>query len=410
MMMLLQEIDEVMRKELVEFEQANCTVTVEGEKRRINIPGDHFRKWHKRYTRFLRQREARSLVPRSVFVSLVSQYDAFLGRLIKACFRLRPELLNVSERSISFSQLSEFRDIQDAREYVIDKEVETVLRSSHADHFKWMETRFALSLRSGLEIWPQFVEITERRNLFVHADGIVSRQYLSVCREHKYNFGKVVVEGNRLDVTQEYFDASAKCLLELGIKLAHVLWRKILPDDRKRADSHLIELSYSLIDHERYGLACALLDFACEAFKKFSSEWALLALTVNRAQAYKWQGKVDEVTQILGKIDWSAKGDEFKLAHAVLTEDWAVAYGVMKQIGVTGPVKKASYRDWPLFKKLREQPEFGPTYQAVFGEPFVADVSVVRKTTIAKPTGGEPPAGDGSGPHPDSANPDQTLH
>jgi hypothetical protein len=52
-----------------------------------------------------RVRTASVLVPRSFFVNLVSQYDAFLGRLIRALLLTKPEVLNASEKTLSFSEL-----------------------------------------------------------------------------------------------------------------------------------------------------------------------------------------------------------------------------------------------------------------------------------------------------------------
>ena len=48
---------------------------------------------------------AEKTIPRSFIMSLVSQYDVFLGRLLRIIFIDRPELLNSSERTLSYSQL-----------------------------------------------------------------------------------------------------------------------------------------------------------------------------------------------------------------------------------------------------------------------------------------------------------------
>ena len=76
------------------------------------------------------------VVPRSFFVSLISQFDAYIGNLIKKIYELFPEKLNECEKNLSFSQLMEFSSINDAKEYIIEKEVESVLRESHTFHFQ----------------------------------------------------------------------------------------------------------------------------------------------------------------------------------------------------------------------------------------------------------------------------------
>lgn len=380
-MLFIHEVGMTYQKKVEEFEEKNCTVQVEGDIRRVSIPIEHNRKWKKLRSRHDQIHLASSLVPRSLLVSLVSQYDAFLGRLLKAIFNVRPELLNASEKALSFSQVASFPSIDAIRDHVIEKEIEGVLRSSHADQIKWIEARFGLPLTKGLKIWPTFIELTERRNLFVHTDGVVSSQYLSVCRQSGVDLKGDIDEGSRLEVRQEYFEIACRCVFELGVKLAHVLWRKLLPNDREKADSNLIMVTYELIEKENYTLAIALLDFACNTLNTYANEWNELALAVNHAQAHKWSGNEADAQKILDEVDWSAKGDEFKLAAAVLRSDWKNAVDVMRRIGSSGPVRKHNYRDWPLFKEFRNQPEFTACYQEVFKEEFPV---AVKEDVVAK--------------------------
>lgn len=47
---------------------------------------------------------AMKIIPESLFVSLISQYDAFLNKLIRILLTTRPEYINNSERELTFSQ------------------------------------------------------------------------------------------------------------------------------------------------------------------------------------------------------------------------------------------------------------------------------------------------------------------
>lgn len=172
--------------------------------------------------------KAHSVLLRSFIVSIVSQFDAYLGRLIRTIFYVRPELIGASEKNLTFSKLLEFNSIEDAKEFVIEKEVESVLRDSHEDQFKWLEKKLGLPLTKDLNVWPIFIEVTERRNLFVHCNGIISSQYINVCMLHKVKFDKECIVGEVLGADPEYFKRSYKCFFEIGIKLAHVIWRKLV--------------------------------------------------------------------------------------------------------------------------------------------------------------------------------------
>lgn len=370
MVVVLQEITKDQKRKLEKFESKNCEVKAKGKKRTVTVPNAHIRDWQRLIRDYERFNLSRVLLPRSLLVSLISQYDAYLGRILRVIFLDRPEILNASDRKLSFATLDQFNSIESAREYILEKEIEAILRSSHADQFKWMENAFSMPLTKGLVSWPTFIELTERRNLFVHTDGVVSSQYIDICNRYGYKLDNGTQEGGRLGVPQDYFRDAHCCIYEIGVKLGHVLWRKLFPDERKDADSHLLSLTYDLIEQQSFDLAIRLLDFACEEIKSFSSEELQLMLIVNRAQAYRWKGQDSRCRDIMQAVDWTAKSDQFRMADAVLAQDWQRATSLMARMGKDGPISSNDYRYWPLFRELRKQDEFLSTYQSVFLEPF----------------------------------------
>jgi hypothetical protein len=124
-------------------------------------------------------------VPRLFIVGLISAYDAFLSRLIRAILVTKPEILSSSEKNISFKELVAIGSVEAARDVVIEKEVESVIRCSHAEQIEWLEKKLNMTLRKDLKIWSDFIELCERRNLFTHTDGVVSSQYLKTCANHR---------------------------------------------------------------------------------------------------------------------------------------------------------------------------------------------------------------------------------
>lgn len=384
MVFALQDVTLQSQEKLTKFEDEQCEIFDADGERGVKVPNTHYREWKYLLRKYEHFSLSRTLLTRSLLVSQISQYDAYLGRLLRTIFLRKPEILNGSDKKISFEMLSQFESLDVAREYILEKEVETILRSSHSDQFKWIERTFDLPLTKGLDSWPLFVEITERRNLFVHTDGVVSSQYIAVCNLNKCQLDESIKEGVRLGVPQEYFRNAHQCIYEIGVKLGHVLWRKLFPGEREEADSNFIRLTYDLIDNGKYDLACGLLDFACSDWKKFHNEANHLTLVVNRAQAYKWNGDEERCKKIMKAIDWSAKRDEFRLSDAVLADDWPRAIKVMKRIGHDGPVDKTDYRDWPLFRNLRKQEAFLTAYEEIFGEAF-ATKSEVKKKEVPSP-------------------------
>jgi hypothetical protein len=315
-----------------------------------------------------RNKRALQIIPRSFFTSLVSHYDAFIGSLLRAVFYMKPEVLNSSERQISFKELTTFESIDAARESVVEAEVETLLRQSHADQFKWMEGRFNTPLRKDLPVWPSFIEVTERRNLFVHCNGVVSAQYLEVCKHHGVDCSKLKV-GVELDVSDKYFKGAHATLVEIGVKLAHVLWRRLKPEEMMEADTSINNLCLDLIRDEKYAVAQTLLDFAC-GYKTFGSETIRRLLILNRAQSYKWAGQEKRAKEILLAEDWNAVNELLRLGAEVLRDDFKAAAQIMGHIGANGRPSESDYTEWPVFKVFRTSPEFAVAFREVFGKPF----------------------------------------
>ncbi|MEW6182275.1 MAG: hypothetical protein AB1500_03750 [Bacillota bacterium] len=320
-----------------------------------------------------------SVLPRSFIVSLVSVFDAYIGRLINVMFCEKSELFKTLEKTISCSQIHEFSSINQIKEYIIENEIENVLRESHDKQIGWLERKLNCPLRN-LDAWKYFIEVTERRNLFVHCDGIVSSQYISVCKKHGVGIGKDVKVGKTLLVSQEYFTKACEYMLEMGVKLGHVIWRRLLPNSLKDADSNLNNICYEMIRDEEYGMAITLLEFATSVIKEWYSQESKLMFIINKAQAYKWLGNQKKSKEILHEVDWSACADKFKLANYVITDDYENAKVIMERINLSGEVTEENYKEWPLFKEFVKTEIFNKTYKKIYGEEFHEEIEEVAAT------------------------------
>jgi len=335
---------------------------------KLKIPYDKLSGFMRHIKRMEQFKIGNEIFPKSFVVMLVSLFDAYVGCLIRTIFCIKPEILNASEKAMTYGDLLQYPSIDDAKEYIIEKEIEDVLRRSHEDQFRWLENKLKINLNKELPSWPDFIEITERRNLFVHVDGNVSSQYINVCKKHSVKFEKDYKVGESLTVSKDYLKKSYNVLLEIGVKLGHVLWRKLKEDEIKIADSNMNLVCYELLVNNKYDLALELLKFATEIIKKHSSEEMRLTLIVNKAQAYKWLGDNEAVNNIVTSIDWSAYSDLFKLAYNVLIDNYSMASEIMLKIGNSKEISKLDYKEWPLFKEFRKTKEFMDAYEKIFSE------------------------------------------
>lgn len=377
------------KKSKKDFKELIANFEVETDKEGnelVKIPIGELRRYNKLKARVENFSLAGSVIPRSLLVSLVSIYDAYLGRLLRTMFLVKPEILNALQKNITLSELLTYNSIDEAKEFMIEKEIETVLRDSHSEQFEWLEKKLDMTLRKGLASWPTFIEITERRNLYVHCDGVISSQYLSVCNRNKVVHEKEIKVGDDLNVSGKYFKTALNCMYEIGIKLGQVIWRKLKPDEIEAADKNINEIVYDIIVNESYDIAINILEFAVEVLKKNVNDEYKYFFVVNLAQSYKWKGDSKKCIEILGNVNWAPLSDSFRLANAVLSDNFTEAIFFMRRIGTRGVVSKFNYCEWPLFNEFRKSQEFAAVYNEIFGEVFeITEVASEPENEITRP-------------------------
>lgn len=323
------------------------------------------------------------LLPSMTLVSLVSVYDAFLRRMLRNLFLIKPDILNGCSRQITFAELTSFGSVDAARDYIIELEIDSLLRDSHSAQIAWLESRLKIKL-TDLPSWKYFIEITERRNLLVHAEGKVSKQYLDACQKVGYEIDEKCALGTILDVDPEYYAKACDYIAEIAIKLNQVIWRKLLPKQLEEAEDSFVDTTFSLLTAGEYHLTELLLTFAqSAAFKKYNAESSLY-LNINLAISLKGQNKDDECKKLIRSIDCSALADKFKLASAVLLEDFEAAAALMKKIGPNDDLGKEQYKNWPLFHWFRKTDLFKETYEAVYDEPFTANERISPEDILSE--------------------------
>lgn len=194
------------RKELTEFINHNNISEKEDE---IVIPNTK-RKSYRNLERSVRRAEqAFNLIPPSYLVSLVSLFDSFYAGLVRCIYNLCPEKLQESDMSFKYRDLKDLDSVREVKQIIVENKIESLLRDSHEEQFKWLASAIGVSTLMQFQGWSEFIEITERRNLFVHANGKVSAQYINICKKHKSIDGNISI-GSTLEVSKEYFENAFK--------------------------------------------------------------------------------------------------------------------------------------------------------------------------------------------------------
>ncbi|QTL34686.1 hypothetical protein [Pseudoalteromonas viridis] len=325
-------------------------------------------------------------IKKALFLNLFSSFDAFIGDLISCLFNSNPELYKGLGKQICVSDILSFENFDELKEKVLSDEIETIRRKSYVEQFSDLERLFAIPL-TKFKNWPDFVELSQRRNLLMHCNGVVSEQYLRVCKREGYNFKKEVTIGQELTLGTEYMEMSFDLMVEVAVKLGQTLWRKAQPSELEQADDHLSDTIYDYLHEKEYKKAICLGEFSM-SLPKVSSDLMSKINIINLVIAYKMSGENEKSQSVLKSIDWTASINDFKLASAVLSDDFDSAKELMLKIKGDGEmITESSYHNFPLFSEFRESEQFLTGYKEVFGYSFASEL--IRKSEGKESDGDE---------------------
>lgn len=316
-------------------------------------------------------------IEKALFLNLFSSFDAFVGDLISCLFNSNPELYKGLGKQISVSDVLSFDDFGELKEKVLTDEIETIRRKSYVEQFAELEKFFSIPLVK-FKNWSSFIELSQRRNLMMHCNGIVSEQYLKICKKEGYVFKSKVSLGEELLLGSDYMQHAFDLMAEVTTKLGQTLWRKAQPTELAMADEQLSSIIYDYLHEKEYNKAICLGEFSM-SLPKISSDLSSKINIINLVIAYKMSDEDGKAQKVLESIDWSASINDFKLANAVLSNNFDEAKEFMIKIKGDGEmIIESSYHNFPLFFEFRESKQFLAGYEEVFGYSFVSEL--IRKS------------------------------
>lgn len=376
-------LNEQLKTRTIEYDEFVSGYDYDGED--YDIPENKWREYYEIGRNKDMAERALDLIPASYLISLVSMFDSFYASLVKNVYNANNDKLLESEQSFSYRDLHNLHSIDEIKKIIIDKKTESLLRKSHSEQISWLENAIGVNTLKAFDGWSDFIELTERRNLFVHTNGQVSSQYISICKQNGYNIQNVNV-GDKLNVSMEYFNSSYCLLYKIGFMLTHIQANKLCIIDRNKdiddMDENMIDCIFELIMGGNYPLAISLSDFAMNKPFKHSAK-NMIYFVLNKAQALKWNGQEDECLSLLSSQDSSAWNDDFLIPKYALEEKYDKVFDLMQSKGDKSEILNAkAYREWPIFKEVRKEKEFGEIFEKIYNEQL--NILISRTSDLGK--------------------------
>ncbi len=310
-------------------------------------------------------------VSQSLLISLISHFDHFLGKMVELSFRQVPELLNGTEKKISVVEILEIDNLTNARDFLIRREVDSLLHENRWNCIKWLEEKLKVDFKIDEDLMRGLVEAAERRNLFVHSGAIVTKDYIATCKKFGVPLDPTLKVGAEIRIDPKHFYESAAIVFNIGVQMGHVVWRKLVPKEMEISDISIINLSSDLLKEQKNKRALRLLNFAT-GLSDFFDDKSKLIMIINKALALKQSKKIKEAHDLIAKHSWSHCDNDLKIAVAMLLGNKKDVLSFMEKIGPDREMSWA-YGEWPLFSKFNKTPAFKKAYSKIYKKPFVIE-------------------------------------
>jgi len=320
-------------------------------------------------------KRAQNLFENQAIVTLVSRFDEFLGEIIKLVLGQNPSWLKSSEKTITYKELIDLKSIDKAIEGVIHKEVENLLRDSHEEQINYVDEKLKLGIEQKFEKYSEFLEIAERRNLFVHTGGVVSQQYIDKCNSFGADIKKTK-QGDCLSSHTEYFTNAFMVYFEIALRISQASYRRLFPNELESADRALNNLAIRFMNEGEYILAEIITTFDLAIPDKLRSQDTeyLYFAYINQAISRKYLNK--DFEKGLNGIHWNVFHPKYALCLHALREEYEEASNLMYSKEIQNEITQEGFRTWPAFRDFRDSHQFNKAYKDIYGIECVPNTNV----------------------------------
>ncbi|MFW1586367.1 hypothetical protein ACEWBR_21920 [Vibrio parahaemolyticus] len=285
-------------------------------------------------------------------ISVISYVEWFLAQLIHKYYDHNPNAVGIKDKQLSLDDLYELGSIEDARKFLIDSKVESIMRSNIESWVKFFKEQVKLSMGYLSEHMNDMTEACQRRNLYVHNGGTVNSIYIKNC--HFLPDAKDQI-GRKIDTDREYIEKTISTFERCFILVASELWKKNEPNSESRYKV-LKSLAEEHIDQGRYDIAESLSYFLCG--DKQNSEFQLLMAKMNYWYAIKAQGNLSKVNKDIEKEDMTARPSIFKFMKANLLSDFELSCEYLDELLHTKQLSHEELMSNVVYKDLVSSDEF----------------------------------------------------
>lgn len=242
---------------------------------------------------------------------------------------------------------------------LVTQEIENLLRCGQKERLKWIQGKTNAQIIEKLPSFSVFMEATQRRNLFVHTDGKIARQYLEVCEREGYISERSWKIGEKLEINQAYFFCASASVLEVGIMSAFYAIDNLNVIETNSLFATMRGVAWKLNQIHHSALAATLLE-ALVASKNMNTVQPKLSekIKIDLAVAFSMRGNDQKMIEILSTKNETRRSKIIEFYAAVLSKDYNCASKILPALCLSKKINLSVIEREPVFAGFCESEEY----------------------------------------------------
>jgi hypothetical protein len=272
---------------------------------------------------------------------------------------LKPHYFDFHNKEIQFREIAASGSLKSLEDSLVTQEIENLLRCGQKERLKWFQGKTNAQIIEKLPSFSVFMEATQRRNLFVHTDGKISRQYLEVCEREGYISERSLRIGEKLEINQAYFFCASASVLEVGIMSAFYAVDNLNVIETNSLFATMRSVAWKLNQNHHSALTTTLLE-ALVASKNINKVQVKLLekIKVDLAIVYSIRGNDQKMIEILSAKNGARRSKIMEFYVAVLSKNYDTASKILPALCATKRIKLSLLEREPVFAAFCASEEY----------------------------------------------------
>ncbi|WP_285006911.1 hypothetical protein [Lactococcus garvieae] len=328
----------------------------------------------------LKRIEQARLLNETSLITISNTFESLISNLISILV-IKDKTVKIQDKTLTFKQIEELGGLEEAKDYLIEKTVEDIMRGSQSHWLKYIGKNTAKSFFDELEGEEEekFIDFFLKRNLIIHSNSKINKKYLTSCKKQYSEEQKQNLIGKRIAVNEEYLLENLKLIYVMGLKSSYYVAKKNFSKNIKAISESFQILAYENLEIEEYQVAYEIYNLLWKDKENLTAS-AKMLLCINYMQSLKWTGKTKELEKLLKEEDFSLADNLHRMCINILEDNFEAAVREFEEVLKSKNDDHISeisminhFISWPIFKEFLKTPE----YNAFMTEKGYTELKIV---------------------------------